>query len=140
MVLVVDDCQRVLLFCGIDRSCPEVAPWWFAVGGEVEAGEDLASAAIRELFEETGLRISDPGPEIMTRRFAWDFEGSAYDQEETYFLVRTDKFTPTSAGWSDTERATMVGHRWWSIEELRTTKETVYPEGLPDLLEELLGP
>lgn len=137
-VLVVDERQRVLLFCGIDRTRPDVAPWWFAVGGALEAGEDPASAAVRELFEETGLRISHPGPEIMTRRFAWDFEGSAYDQEETYFLVRTSEFVPSAAGWSDTERATMVSHRWWSIDELRATTETVYPEGLADLLQQLL--
>ena len=139
-VLLVDECQRVLLFSGIDRTRPEVAPWWFAVGGEVEPGEDPASAAMRELFEETGLRISDPGPEIMTRRFAWDFEGSAYDQEEIYFLVQTTGFVPTAAGWSETERATMTGHRWWSIDELRTTNETVYPEGLADVLRQLLAP
>jgi 8-oxo-dGTP pyrophosphatase MutT (NUDIX family) len=139
-VLVVDDRQRVLLFSGIDRTRPEVAPWWFAVGGELESGEDVASAAIRELFEETGLRISDPGPEVTTRRFAWDFEGAAYDQEETYFLVRSGEFTPTSAGWSDTEWATMITHRWWSIDELRATNEAVYPEGLADLLQQLLAP
>ena len=139
-VLLVDERDRVLLFSGIDRTRPETAPWWFAVGGELESGEDPVSAAVRELFEETGLRINDPGPAIMTRRFAFAFEGSAYDQEETYFLVRTGQFEPIAAGWSETERATMTGHRWWSIDELRTTEETVYPEGLADLLQELLGP
>jgi len=139
-VLLVDERGRVLLFCGIDRTRPEDPPWWFAVGGELESGEDPAAAAVREVFEETGLRISDPGPEITTRRFAFDFEGSAYDQEETYFLVRTGEFVPTAAGWSDTERATMTGHRWWSIDELRATNETVYPEGLAELLEQLLAP
>lgn len=76
----------------------------------------------------------------MTLRFAFDFDGSAYDQEETYFLVRTSGFVPTTAGWSDTERATMTGHRWRSIDELRTTNETVCPEGLADLRQQLLGP
>ena len=137
-VLLVDPSQRVLLFCGIDRTRPEAAPRWFAVGGELESGEDASAAAVREVFEETGLRVSDPGPAIMIRRFAWEFEGSAYDQEETYFFVRTDEFEPVATGWSDTERATMAGKRWWSIEELRTTNEAVYPEGLADLLQELL--
>jgi 8-oxo-dGTP pyrophosphatase MutT (NUDIX family) len=138
-VLLVDQHQRVLLFCGIDRTRPTVAPWWFAVGGALEAGEEPAEAAVRELYEETGLRITDPGPVIMTRRFKFEFEGCAYDQDESYFLVRTTGFAPVAAGWSDVERATIKGHHWWSIEELRATNETVYPDALADLLEDLLA-
>jgi len=138
-VLLVDERHRVLLFRGIDRKRPERAPW-FAVGGEIEPGEHPASAAVREVFEETGLRIDDPGPVVMTRRFFWDFEGKAYDQEETYFLVRTGQFEPVAEGWSELERATMIGHRWWSIDDLLTTNDEVYPEGLADLLQELLEP
>ncbi|HEV3363684.1 MAG TPA: NUDIX domain-containing protein [Acidimicrobiia bacterium] len=138
-VLLVDQHRRVLLFRGIDRTLPALAPWWFAAGGAVEAGEEPADAAVRELYEETGLRISDPGPVIMTRRFEWEFEGRTYDQEESYFLVRTTEFAPVTAGWSETERATMKGHKWWSIEDLRATNETVYPAALADLLEDLLA-
>jgi 8-oxo-dGTP pyrophosphatase MutT (NUDIX family) len=137
-VLLVDRDGRVLLFRGFDRTEPDKRPWWFAVGGAVEEDEDIPAAAVREVFEETGLRITDPGPIVMTRRFEWRFEGSRYDQEEAYFLVRTDTFTPTSAGWSDTERATMLDHKWWRIEELRCTTETVYPSGLAELLESLI--
>jgi 8-oxo-dGTP pyrophosphatase MutT (NUDIX family) len=138
-VLLVDRDGRVLLFRGFDRTLPDKPARWFTVGGAVEQNEDIPAAAIREVFEETGLRITDPGPVVMTRRFEWDFEGARYDQEEAYFLVRTDTFTPTSAGWSDTELATMLDHKWWSIAELRTAMEIVYPEGLADLLESLIG-
>ena len=63
---------------------------------------------------------------------------AAYDQEEVYFLVRTEGFEPVADGWSKTERATMIGHGWWSVDDLRTTNEKVYPEGLADLLPDLL--
>ena len=138
-VLLVDQHERVLLFCGIDRTRPDLSPWWFAAGGALEAGEGLGEAAVREVFEETGLRIADPGPVITTRRFEWEFEGCAYDQEESYFLVRTTAFEPFAAEWSDTERATMRGHHWWSIEELRATKEEVFPYGLAELVEQYLA-
>jgi 8-oxo-dGTP pyrophosphatase MutT (NUDIX family) len=136
-VLLVDPDGRVLLFRGFDRTAPDKAPWWFAVGGAVDEGEDMPAAAVREVFEETGLQIADPGGVVMRRRFEWEFEGSRYDQEEAYFLVRTPAFTPVSTGWSDTERATMLDHRWWSSEELRGANEVIYPEGLADLLERL---
>jgi 8-oxo-dGTP pyrophosphatase MutT (NUDIX family) len=138
-VLIVDQDERVLLFCGIDRTRPTAPPWWFAVGGALEPGEAPADAAVREVFEETGLRITDPGPVIMTRRFEWEFEGCAYDQEESYFLVRTSTFVPLADGWSDTERATMKGHHWWSIDDLRATEEEVFPDALADLLEQFLA-
>ena len=138
-VLLVDEHSRVLLFSGIDRSKPDVKPWWFAVGGALEDGEDVAAGATRELPEETGLAVDGPGPPLFTRRFSWDFEGIEYEQEETYFLVRTRAFEPVAAGWSETEVATMRGHRWWSIDDLQTTKEVVYPENLGELLVRLLG-
>ena len=137
-VLVVNDEGRVLLFSGIDRTKPDVPPWWFSVGGRVEAGETNEAAAVREVHEETGLRIADAGPVVLTRRFEWDFEGELYDQEEVYFMARVHSFEPVTTGWTETETATIRGHRWWSIEELRHTEETVYPEGLADLLERLL--
>lgn len=138
-ILIVDERGRVLLFSGIDRTKPDVAPWWFPVGGAIEGGETPEQAAIREAREETGLVIDDPGPIVFTRRFSWEFEGTEYDQEEWFFLVRTSTFEPDSSEWTDDETATLRGHRWWSIEELRATEVTVFPEDLADRLDGLLA-
>jgi 8-oxo-dGTP pyrophosphatase MutT (NUDIX family) len=108
------------------------------VGGGADQGETLAEAAVRETAEETGLRIGAPGPPVFTRRVQWVFEGVPYDQEETYFLVRVPEVTPSDDGWTDVEKATIVGHRWWTVDELRRTTDVVVPEGLADLLDRLL--
>jgi 8-oxo-dGTP pyrophosphatase MutT (NUDIX family) len=134
----VDERDRVLLFSGIDRTTPEVAPWWFAVGGALEGDESIVQAAIRETFEETGLRLGDPGPVVFTRSFSWVFENVAYDQHESFFLVRAESFTPRNMAWTATEGATIRGFRWWSIGELRSTSEVIYPDDLADRLERLL--
>ena len=34
--------------------------WWELPGGEAEAGEDSAAAAVREVFEETGFQLVRP--------------------------------------------------------------------------------
>lgn len=138
-MLLVDEQERVLLFSGIDRTRPELRPWWFAVGGRLEAGETHAQAAVRETFEETGLAIGDPGPVVFTRSFRWEFEGRTFDQEEAFYFIRVPRFTPTPAGRTETEAATIKDTRWWSVEELRSTDEVVFPEDLAAQLERLLA-
>jgi len=138
-VLIVEPTGRVLLFKGRDPACPDNEPVWFAVGGGLEAGETPTDAAIREVQEETGHVVTDLGPVVLRRRFRWTFGGTVYDQEETYFLVRTSQFEPLTTGWSDLEREAVLGHRWWSVDELRATAETVYPVGLADVLDEHLS-
>lgn len=136
-VLLVDPDGRVLLFSAVDPAQPDRPPIWFPVGGGVDQGETLEEAAIREVREETGLLISDLGPVVMTRQVDFEFEGHSYNQDETYFAVRTEAFVPDAAGWTETEQRVMVCSRWWSLDDLRATDETVYPERLSELIGQL---
>ncbi|HEX6197339.1 MAG TPA: NUDIX domain-containing protein, partial [Jiangellaceae bacterium] len=51
-VVIVDGDRRVLLM----RASKGERSWWFTVGGGIGAGEDERTAAVREAYEETGLR------------------------------------------------------------------------------------
>jgi hypothetical protein len=57
------------------------------------------------------------------------------DQEEQYFLVRVAEATPRL---HDSSSEAISEHRWWSLGELRSTSEVIYPEGLASELELLL--
>jgi 8-oxo-dGTP pyrophosphatase MutT (NUDIX family) len=145
-VVLLDDDGCVLLFCGSDPAIPEgtdgPAPrWWFTVGGAAQQGETLPAAAVRELEEETGLRV-DPkdmiGP-VWRRDAVIDFNGSVIRSEEMFFVHRTRRFEPSTAGRTGLERAYIHGHRWCDatmIDELVAKGETVYPLQLRELLEE----
>jgi 8-oxo-dGTP pyrophosphatase MutT (NUDIX family) len=133
----------VLLFGGSDPAVDSgTAPrWWFTVGGAVQPDESLPDAAVRELVEETGLRVTPAdiiGP-VWRRDAVIDFNGSVIRSEEMFFVYRTSRFEPSTSGHSALERRYIHGHRWCdepTIRQLVADGETVYPLQLGELLDE----
>lgn len=138
-VLLLDARSRVLLFHGCDPADDSAGDWWFTPGGGLDDGETPAQGAARELAEETGLVVapSDLGDPVHARTAQFRFAGGAYRQTEDFFLLRVGTHDVDTAGFSALEVAAVLGHRWWSVEELRRTAERVYPAELPDLLDRL---
>ena len=136
-VLLVDEDARVLLQNCCDPADSAAGSWWNTMGGGLDEGETPEQAAVREVHEETGLRVDDVGPVVHTRLTEFSFGGSAYRQSEDYFLVRTAAFDAVPTAHSDLELVAVLGTRWWTRDELRATGERVYPEELLEVLEEL---
>ncbi len=141
-VVLVDPDQRVLLLSGTD---PEVGTrWWITPGGGAENGEPLTDTAIREVAEETGMRLNHDalvGP-IWRRVARFHFTGIDYEQTEFYFAAAADSsvLAPVdTAGHTNDERLTLTGHRWWPEDALLTTDEDVYPRELAARLPDVIG-
>ncbi|RLK62048.1 NUDIX hydrolase [Actinokineospora cianjurensis] len=136
-VVLRDGDGRVLLFRGHDPARVDEV-YWFTPGGGVEAGEDLRTAALRELLEETGVVPDSLVGPVWRRRVAFSFAGRSYDGEEWFFLASLpDGSAVDTSGFTELELATIGEHRWWSPEELLATSETVYPVQFAELLPSL---
>lgn len=132
-VLLVDDADRLLLF---QDSDPGVGlRWWSTPGGGVDAGESGIDAVVREIQEETGLvlpRDDVLGP-VARRRVTHGYSDVVVDQEETFYAAHVHPFEVDTSEHTAEERLTLLASRWWSLGELATTDELVWPENLTSL-------
>jgi len=138
VVLVADG--RVLLQQGFDPGRPEAGTWWITPGGGLNNAETVEDAAVREVLEETGLHLSPAqlGPVIATRVAHFEFDGRRFRQSESFFAVHVEAFATQHHGWDEVEQRALLDHRWWSVAELRTTDETVYPSELADVVQAVI--
>ena len=161
-VILLDARDRVLLLHGCDVD-QRARSWWFTVGGGIDPGETSRDAAVRELFEETGISLEPSalvGP-VYTRSAVFDFFRESCRQDEVFYLGRYDG--PAGAGpvpdgeaqasgdaglssdaglsrdgWTQIEVDTIDELRWWDLEELAAVEEEIFPRLLPELVRALL--
>ncbi len=139
-VLLVDDKDRVLL---IRVTLPQRRDnsLWITPGGGIGSDETGEDAALRELYEETGLRSASLGPCIWKRRHIWRWGEKWIDSEERFYLLYVQTFEPMPAAPDVWETEYMHEQRWWSVAELHNSKdvEIFVPRRLPELLPPILA-
>ncbi len=137
-LVVADPDDRVLLMLTKAPDTSGVSRW-ITPGGGVDPGEDHRQAAIRELREETGQEIDDPGPVVRRDDFevAWDEADHTHGHAE-FFVVRMPHFEVVADEWTDDERVDILEARWWSLAELEATDDLVEPLDLAALVRDVL--
>jgi 8-oxo-dGTP pyrophosphatase MutT (NUDIX family) len=136
--LIIEPAGRVLLFRFLfEKGALAGQDYWATPGGGVEEGETFEQAAIRELREETGIRVESVGPPVAQREFVLQLsDGEHVVADERFFRVEAEEATLSRDEWTAEEVEVMVARRWWSRDELSRTSETVWPENLIEMLHE----
>lgn len=130
--VIVIDASGAVLLC---RYSEAGRAYWVPPGGALEPGESHEAAALRELREETGLAASLEA-ELWERRFVLHLKDGPVDQVERYFLVRLALEQPDV---SNTSTEDICELRWWTLHELQSGEDRIYPDGLVEQIPGLLS-
>lgn len=137
-VLLVN--RREQIFLIKTHFDPELGlpPRWLTPGGGIDAGETIQDTAVRELFEETGLKASQQelGEVFWETEGRWDWSDGVHYQTyvDTFFLLRIDEFELDDSAWTRDEHRDILEWRWWSVSDLIASGESVGPHGLAEHL------
>lgn len=124
-VVVLDPGLRVLLLRASDPARRERGSWWELPGGGIDGSEPAASAAARELYEETGIRDAVMGPCVWLQHASYTYAGLQFEQDEQIFVASAPASSGDQAeidyrppGLEALEAAAFSGARWWTMAEL----------------------
>ncbi|MCC7366448.1 MAG: NUDIX domain-containing protein [Dehalococcoidia bacterium] len=136
-ILLLDDDDRLLLFRWQvpSEGAADSRTVWITPGGGLDAGETHEAAAVRELWEETGLQGVPIGPCVWERSHVFRIHDYWMDQRERYFVARAPHGLVDSTNWTREEQEWFREHRWWQARDIVAAREERFA---PRMLGELL--
>jgi 8-oxo-dGTP diphosphatase len=134
--ILLSPATEVFLISFLVRRSSGPFAFWATPGGEVEEGEADLLAAQRELREELDLVTDLVGP-VHTLTTEFEHNGAMVVSTDVFFVASCARDGPRLRLFTDEERATIQAARWWTLHEIETTSERVFPEGLTSVIRRL---
>ena len=129
--MLFDEAGAILLVRFVVPRADGEFVFWALPGGEIEAGETEAEAAVREVKEELGLELQVVGP-IYRDSNQFLHQGEMQDNVDFLFRAECEAEEPRLIGFTADEREIMKEIRWWSVAEIEASRERIFPENLAE--------
>ena len=143
-IILLNSKKEILLISVDDKSITNKdksynGRFWQMIGGKIEEGEDIKSAATRELFEETGLTLSDVefGKIVWKGNLTLVMSGVETLIRQQFIVAKTNATDVTLKNLTPEEKTVVKSLRWFSIDDIKKSEEIVYPVGLDEYLVDL---
>jgi 8-oxo-dGTP pyrophosphatase MutT (NUDIX family) len=137
--------ERVRVICRDRRGAVLLMRWhdlvtgrelWEPPGGGIKPGESAHQAAVRELYEETGLSVDIPETSIEVDR-EYDWMGRHYRHTEAFFATTTSTVEVALTAPTKKELATFREMRFIAPEAIEKLAEPLEPPSLGQILDEI---
>ena len=145
-ILLINQENKLLLMCADDPKTTSKdgayhGRFWFLIGGKIEADEGLMEAAVRELKEETGLDANNVtfGPKVWFGEFEMVLSGTMTRLKQQFVVAHTKKSETTLDYLTPDEQKVVEKIAWFSLDDIKCSKEVVYPVVLQDYLPAILA-
>ena len=144
-VLLLNSENELLLMC-IETSDlatlegKQYERFWCTIGGAIENEESIEQAALREIYEESGIASREVtlGCPVWYGSVDLLFKGRLTRFEETYIVARTHQRNVALYAPTQEERRIVQDLRWFSLGTITQSAETFFPASLVNYLPDIL--
>ncbi len=144
-IILLNDKQELLLICADDPKVTDLdgkyhGRFWFTIGGEIEKGESIKEAALREVFEETGIKSDEIelGPIIWYGEFDLILKERLTHLKQTFLVAKTKQKEVSLTNLDEWEQKAIKKLAWFSFDDIKNSKEVIYPVVLEQHLPQIL--
>ena len=117
------------------------SPFWFLVGGGIEKNESMEEAAVREIFEETGVLAANlqMGPAVWFGEFEFILSGTPVLEKQTFFVAKTTQTELSLTNLTESEKGVVRRLEWFSLDRIKNSTEVIFPVDLPEYLPDIIA-
>ncbi|MDR1890709.1 MAG: NUDIX domain-containing protein [Puniceicoccales bacterium] len=145
-IILLNEENELALVCIDDAKITDISGkyqgrFWNMIGGKIEEGETLLEAAKRELFEETGIKSHDVkfGPEVWYGTVDLLLDGKLTTINQRFVVAKTSVRSFDFSNQEENEKLTVKTIEWFSLEDIKTCGEPIYPISLASHLPAIIG-
>lgn len=145
-VLLINEKNELLLMCYenfevSEKDGTQNQKFWCTIDGGIEGTESIKEAAFREIYEETGLWSEDIelGPIVWHSMIELQLKGILTTFDETFIVAKTRKAHVALCNPTDDEKERVSELKWFTLNEIKESKDPIFPLALPELLLDILS-